>query len=152
MITVVLFHNVQRECHTCHRPVMAIGDGRAHLDLPSADHVVTSVDHPADKIGYQDGHALVRVFELEHADTKTPARVADHLAKILRISPEFQDGRDADLSALYRKRDLRALALGDVILVGEYARALAVGGSRPVSGTFNEVLTGDWGSSPWASR
>ena len=153
MIKVIIFHNVQRNCRECDRPVMAVGEGWAHLHLPAGEaHAVPSITMPAFVIGYQPGHAIVRVFETQVGETKDALRVAERMFQIGNIGPEFQEGTNADLAAAYRKPGLRSLAVGDVVQVGEVILHCAPVGFRRVSGKLNEVATGDWGSVPWVSK
>lgn len=157
MMRVVIFHNVAVQCRTCQRPAIAVGSGYAHLGRVTAldaDHPVVA-SSPGLRTGYEPDHALVRVFVTEVADSKVPSTVADRMWRMFTTDPQFQDGRDAETALAYRKRELRTLRGGDVILVGETALAADRRSSRwlPVdAATLNEVQTGDWGSVPWARQ
>ena len=145
---VTIFHNIARECRTCGRPVMEIGDDQWAHTTPGAGHLprvgLANFD------GYKPGHPLVRVFEaeVEMPHGIDPQRVADWMFEAFNAPEEYLQGKLRDLAEAYRARQLRSLSVGDVVAVGEIPLACVSRGWEPVTGAVNEVLAGDHGSVP----
>jgi hypothetical protein len=102
--------------------------------------------------GYQPGHPLVAVFtydaNLLNGGPPELLRIAEAAFEAFNADPEMLAGAQRKLATRYRRRALRSLSVGDVLLVGDTALACDPVGFREVPGDLNEVRVSAHGTHP----
>lgn len=143
MTSVIIYHNVQRECGTCGQPVINLGSGEYAHRRSGAGHIPADAYRPGGA-GYQPGHAVVKVFETEAPDGQSPDQVAGQMLAVLGETGGAPDGAYQG----YAERGLRPFITGDVIEIGGTCLARQPIGFRPVPAKLAVVWTGDRRSVP----
>lgn len=132
-----IYHNVQRACRECGGPVAGLGKGQYIHRGGDRDHEPEATFR-AGYDGYEPGHAMSRVLEAEVPDGLDPRETAQLLYDAGNLDAgELAEKNGIDLPAVaraYAERELRALSVGDVIVIGEVPLAVAGMGFTPVGG------------------
>jgi hypothetical protein len=103
---------------------------------------------PAGYDGYRAADEMVRVFAYDiPADGRDLAGTAEDAYAIGNAAPGLT-GQAAALAARYAQRQLRSVSVGDVVVIGEAAPAVARAGWLPLPGPFTPVRRAEPGTRP----
>jgi hypothetical protein len=93
--------------------------------------------------GYRDGDALHKVYEYELSGTPDPEAIAGQAFRMFNAPEECLVDDERQHAMRYRAGQNRSLSVGDVVVVGEVALAVARAGFDSMSISSEQVQTSD---------